>query len=239
MTPGHGTEDWVTDYQNNYSFALAPSPDGSNVYVAGTFTAESSVATTSCSASACGYSMTAYDAHSGPGVVQDRDPSPHYDGWRTFFDRTALGGAYRASRVKGQRVVFKTPVTRSVVWIAHRGRAGGQGQGAHRRPPQGDIRSLRPGRVRPFVHLQGSSAKGALRDDRGAGNQGCCVQRDMGDRRCLQRWGQHPRGVRAPRALRHVEERLQPGGERRLLPGKRVLARVAHTSSSPEPASTG
>jgi sugar lactone lactonase YvrE len=124
--PGTGAEDWVTDYQNDNSFALAASPDGSNVYVAGTFTAESSVATASCSASACGYSMTAYDAHAGPGVIQDRDPSPHYDGWRTFFNRTALGGAYRASEVKGQRVIFKTPVTRSVVWIAHRGRQEGR-----------------------------------------------------------------------------------------------------------------
>ena len=124
--PGTGAEDWVTDYQNNSSFALAPSPDGSNVYVAGTFTAESSASKTSCSASACGYSMTAYDTHAGPGVFQDRDPSPRYDGWRTFFDRTALGGAYRASRVKGQRVIFKTPVTRSVVWIAHRGRQEGR-----------------------------------------------------------------------------------------------------------------
>jgi sugar lactone lactonase YvrE len=128
--PGTGTEDWVTDYQNNSSFALAASPDGSNVYVAGTFTTESSasahVSKTSCSASACGYSMTAYDAHSGPGVLQDRDPSPHYDGWRTFFDRTAMGGAYRASRLVGQRMIFKTPVTRSVVWIAHRGRQEGR-----------------------------------------------------------------------------------------------------------------
>ena len=127
---GTGTEAWVNDYQNNSSFALAPSPSGANVYVAGTFTTAASasapVSKTSCSESACGYSMTAYDTHAGPGVVQDRDPSPNYDGWRTFFDRTALGGAYRASRVKGQRVIFKTPVTRSVVWIAHRGRQEGR-----------------------------------------------------------------------------------------------------------------
>ncbi len=127
---GTGAEAWVTDYQNNSSFALAPSPDGSTVYVAGTFTTAASAsaqgANASCSASACGYSMTAYDSHAGPGVFQDRDPSPNFDGWRTFFDRTALGGAYRASRVKGQALIFKTPVTRRVVWIAHRGRQEGR-----------------------------------------------------------------------------------------------------------------
>jgi hypothetical protein len=126
-----GTEAWVTDYQNNVGWALAPSPDvsTSTVYVAGTFTTAASASaqgSTACSASACGYSMTAYNTHAGPGVSQGRDPAPNYDGWSTIFDKTALGGAYRASLVKGQKVIFKTPVTRSVVWIAHRGRQEGR-----------------------------------------------------------------------------------------------------------------
>ncbi len=135
---GTGSEAWVADYQDNVGFALAPSPDGSTVYVGGTFTTAASASgssqvgavsrsKSSCTqGGACGYSVTAYGTHGGPGVAQDRDPSPGYDGWSTFFDGTALGGAYRASRTAGQTVTFTTPVTTSVVWAAHRGRQEGR-----------------------------------------------------------------------------------------------------------------
>jgi hypothetical protein len=132
---GTGAEAWVTDYQNNSSFALAVNPSGSNIYIAGTFTTLTSASSTShvqpmarsaCSATACGYSMTAYNAHSGPGVTQDRDPFPEYDGWSTRFDRSAVGGAYRASRVKGQTARFTTPRTHKVLWITHVGRQDGR-----------------------------------------------------------------------------------------------------------------
>jgi hypothetical protein len=132
---GTGAEAWVTDYQNNSSFALAVSPNGANVYIAGTFTTLTSASSTShvqpmaramCSPSACGYSIAAYNAHAGPGVIQDRDPSPAYDGWSTIFDRSAVGGAYRASRIAGETARFTTPRTRKVVWTTHVGRQAGR-----------------------------------------------------------------------------------------------------------------
>jgi PQQ-like domain len=130
-----GAEAWVTDYQNNSSFALAVNPSGSSVYIAGTFTTLTSASSSShvqpmarakCSPRACGYSMTAYDAHAGPGVTQDRDPFPDYDGWETVFDRSAVGGAYRASRIKGQTATFTTPRTHKVLWTTHVGRQEGR-----------------------------------------------------------------------------------------------------------------
>jgi sugar lactone lactonase YvrE len=129
-----GTEAWVEDYLNNSAFALATSPAGSSVYVAGTFTPAATATApraaplgamartaNTCTAVACGYSMTAYNTHAGPGISQDRDPAPRFDGWRTVFDRTSLGGAYRASRGKGQNITFRTAKSTSVTWIAHRG----------------------------------------------------------------------------------------------------------------------
>jgi sugar lactone lactonase YvrE len=131
-----GDELWVADYDNNDAWALAVSPDGSSVYLAGTFTtstATSSAATageerlgvatssTSCSPSACGYSTAAYNVGPGPGRFQDPEPSLRYNGWRTFFDKTALGGAYRASCVRGGTATYSTPKTRSVVWLTHLG----------------------------------------------------------------------------------------------------------------------
>jgi hypothetical protein len=70
--------------------------------------------------------MAAYNAHAGPGISQDRDPSPNYDGWSTIFDRSAMGGAYRASRVAGETATFTTPRTRKVVWTTHVGRQDGR-----------------------------------------------------------------------------------------------------------------
>ena len=127
-----GSEAWVADYEDNSAFALAVSPDGSNVYLGGTFTTAASASgvaaqsTSGCSASACGFSMTAYNAHHGPGISQDRDAPLRYDGWSTFFDGTALGGSYRASRTRGQTATFRTPVTRKLKWITHLGRQAGR-----------------------------------------------------------------------------------------------------------------
>lgn len=110
-------------------------PNGSTVYIAGTFTTLTSASSSShvlprarakCSPNACGYSMTAYNAHAGPGVSQDRDPSPTYDGWSTIFDRSAVGGAYRAGRIRGEAATFTTPRTRKVVWMTHVGRQDGR-----------------------------------------------------------------------------------------------------------------
>lgn len=155
-----GAEAWVADYQNNSSWALAVSPNGSNVYLAGTFTTLTSASTSShvlpmvrakCSPSACGYSMTSYDAHAGPGVSQDRDPSPIYDGWRTIFDRSAVGGAYRASRIAGETATFTTPRTRKVVWITHVGREEGRARLLIDGHPKGTFDLYAPaGGVRKF-----------------------------------------------------------------------------------------
>jgi hypothetical protein len=131
-----GVEAWVADYQDNAAWALAASPDGSNVYLAGTFTTAASASTqatpmtgqraASCSPSACGYSMAAYNTHAGPGTVQDRDPSTRYDGWTSKFDKAALGGAYRESREHGERVTLNTAKTTSLVWVTRRGPAQGK-----------------------------------------------------------------------------------------------------------------
>jgi outer membrane protein assembly factor BamB len=140
---GTGAETWVNDYQNNSAFALAASPNGATVYVSGTFTtaASASVPSTrsSCSASACGFSVTAYNAHSGGGVSQDRDPFPVYDGWRTVFAKIAYGGAYRESQTPGEKAIFRTPVTRKVVWIAHAGREEGRARVLVDGRPQGMV----------------------------------------------------------------------------------------------------
>jgi PQQ-like domain len=158
---GSGAEAWVTDYQNNSSFALAASPNGSNVYLAGTFTTLTSAGSTShvqpmararCSPSACGYSMAAYNAHAGPGAVQDRDPSPAYDGWSTIFDRSAVGGAYRAGRIAGETATFTTPRTRKVVWMTHVGNQEGRARLLIDGRPKGTFDLYAPaGAVRKFT----------------------------------------------------------------------------------------
>jgi putative pyrroloquinoline-quinone binding quinoprotein len=160
-----GAEAWMADYQNNSSWALAVTPTGSNVYIAGTFTSLTSASSSShllpmakprCSPSACGYSVTAYNGHAGPGVSQDRDPSPSYDGWRTIFDRTGLGGAYRTSRTAGATATFSTPRTRKVVWIAHVGREDGRARVLIDGHPKGMVDLYAPAgglRKFPFTKL--------------------------------------------------------------------------------------
>lgn len=137
-----GDELWAADYENNSAWALAVSPDGSSVYLAGTFTASAATSaaaiagtsllgrtnssTSSCSPSACGYSTAAYNIGPGPGTSQDRDPSVGYNSWRNFFHQTALGGAYRASRARGATATYRTPKTTSVVWLTDLGPDHGQ-----------------------------------------------------------------------------------------------------------------
>jgi hypothetical protein len=138
-----GNERWVVDYENNLGWALAVSPDGSSVYVAGTFTTSApsssgagvsekrlggASSSTSCSPSACGYSTAGYNTGSGPGTFQDPDPHLRYNGWKNFFDKTALGGAYRASRGRDDMATYRTPKAGSVAWLTHLGPDQGKAQ---------------------------------------------------------------------------------------------------------------
>jgi len=127
-----GAERWATTYVDNGGQALAVSPDGSSVYLAGTFTASATTsraasarAATSCSAS-CGYSTARYNTGPGPGRLQDSDSSLRYDGWRGFFVKTAVGGAYRASNMTGDAATFTTPRVTSVSWLTHQGPSQGK-----------------------------------------------------------------------------------------------------------------
>jgi len=126
---------WATTYPDNSAWALAVSPDGSSVYLAGTFTASSSTSSTtsaatqptlstasgSCASGRCGYSTARYNTGPGPGTFQDRQPALRYDGWRSFFHETAVGSAYRASHARGDTATFTTPKATSVTWLTHRG----------------------------------------------------------------------------------------------------------------------
>ena len=122
-----GNERWATTYGNNLGAALAVSPDGSSVYLAGTFTGSTATARTRVARAAtacgtqCGYSTTRFNTGPGPGTFQDPDPSLHFDGWRGFFAKTAVGGAYRASTVAGDTATFRTPKATSVSWLTHQG----------------------------------------------------------------------------------------------------------------------
>jgi len=132
---------WATSYTNNHAWALAASPDGSSVYLAGTFTASNSTSSTagvgaarlaartgsgSCSTGMCGYSTARYNTGPGPGTFQDRQPSLRYNGWRNFFHKTAIGSAYRASNVRGDTATFTTPAATSIAWLTHRGPSQGK-----------------------------------------------------------------------------------------------------------------
>jgi sugar lactone lactonase YvrE len=128
-----GSERWATTFADNNAWALAVSPDGSSVYLAGTFTTSaaasaarrerlaSASSSKTCSSGTCGYSIARYNTERGPGTFEDLDSSLRYDGWRSFFAKGAIGGAYRASHRVGDTAIFKTPQTSSVVWLTHRG----------------------------------------------------------------------------------------------------------------------
>jgi hypothetical protein len=136
-----GDERWATSYADNNAVALAVSPNGSSVYLAGSFTASASTASSvaasgarfagqrtsgSCSTVSCGYSIARYNIGPGPGTFQDTDHSLRYDGWRTLFHKTSLGGAHRMSHVRGNTATFRTPKVRSVAWLTRRGPSQGK-----------------------------------------------------------------------------------------------------------------
>jgi sugar lactone lactonase YvrE len=118
-----GNEQWAANYPDNNAWALAVSPDGSSVYLAGTFTASTSTSGAAAKrcASTCGYSIAGYNTSRGPGTFEDPDQALRYNGWRTFFAKTALGGAFRASQARGDTAAFRTPRVRSVGWLTHEG----------------------------------------------------------------------------------------------------------------------
>lgn len=118
---------WATTYADNLGVALAVSPDGTSVYLAGTFTGSAATsgagparATRSCG-DRCGYSTARFNVRPGPGTLQESDPSLRLDGWRSVFDRTALGGAYRTSSDAGDVVTLRTPRATSVSWVTRQG----------------------------------------------------------------------------------------------------------------------
>jgi len=71
--------------------------------------------------SACGYATARYNAKSGPGRFEDSAPYVRYDGWRNLFVKSAIGGAYRTSRLRGDTAVFTSPKATSVSWLTHLG----------------------------------------------------------------------------------------------------------------------
>lgn len=142
-----GAERWATSYANNNGWALAVSPDSASVYLAGEFTASSSTSSarvggrrSRCTRS-CGSSIARYNTGPGAGRFQDADFSLRFNGWRTFFRKTAIGGAYRASRVRGDTATFRTPKATSVAWLTHRG------------PRQGKARVIIDGRPKGTFNL--------------------------------------------------------------------------------------
>ena len=153
-----GLERWVTTYPDNTGEALAVSPDGGSLYLAGTLTGAASTsrvavadgsparaAGASCSAQ-CGYATTRLNTRTGSGLVQEADSTVRLDGWRGFYDGTAVGGAYRAGNVRGQRAVLRTPRVTSIDWLTHVG------------PDQGRARVVIDGRARGTVDLYAARA---------------------------------------------------------------------------------
>jgi hypothetical protein len=158
--PSTGDELWATSYPENSAFALAVNPNGSSVYLAGTFTSSTTTSSgsssslmvprtatrlrggspTSCSG-ICGYSAAAFNTGFGPGVVQDSNPSIRYNEWKSFFTRTALGGAVRRSRTAGTSATYASPKTTKIEWVTQEG------------PRQGKARVLIDGQTKGVFDL--------------------------------------------------------------------------------------
>jgi hypothetical protein len=159
---GSGGEQWVATYPENVPWGLAVSPDGFSVYEAGGFTGAASTsldavgaaASGKCVGTACGCSLAGYNTHAGPGTFQETDPSVRYDGWKNVFAKSAVGGAYRASDVRGATATYRTAATSSFRWLTHRG------------PNAGRARVSVDGRVRRIVDLYaaGPSARAVAFD---------------------------------------------------------------------------
>jgi len=135
---------WATTYHGNYGKALAVSPDSRSVYLAGSFSALSatskSAAAQSCSGQ-CGYATARFNTGPGAGKIEESATSTTYDGWRGFYDKTAVSGVYRASRQAGATVRFRTPKATSVSWLTHLG------------PDQGEARVFLDGHDQGVVDL--------------------------------------------------------------------------------------
>jgi hypothetical protein len=56
-----------------------------------------------------------------PTTYQDTAAKIVYNGWKTVTDSSASGGAYRASKGKGDRATFVTPAITSLTWLTHLG----------------------------------------------------------------------------------------------------------------------
>jgi hypothetical protein len=116
-----GDERWATTFPNNSGSALAVSPDGASVYLAGTFLASASTSRGKACTDRCGYATTRFNTRSGPGTFQDPVTALAYDGWRGVFDKNAVGGAYRESHRAGAAATFTTPKATTVAWLTRRG----------------------------------------------------------------------------------------------------------------------
>jgi len=143
-----GDEQWVTAYADTIAVAFAVGRDGSGLYLAGTLNSSVSASKPAVARAAqgtcnggCGYSTARFNAGPGPGTSQDSDPALQYNGWRGFFHKTAVGGAYRASNVRGDTAVFRAPAVTSLSWLTHQG------------PDQGKARILVDGRRRGTFDL--------------------------------------------------------------------------------------
>lgn len=97
-----GAERWATTAEDSGSFAVAIDSDGAGVYLAGSVAA-------------------AYNNEPGPGVVQESDPQVTIGGWKASYNRSALGGAFRASRLTGGSAVFSTPAVSELTWVTRTG----------------------------------------------------------------------------------------------------------------------
>lgn len=142
-----GGELWASVQPDDYAQALAVSPDGDSLFTAGATTRASSSRRASrargrgrCTA-ACGFSTARANTGPGPGARQDVDASVVFDGWRGYFDKMASGGAYRASRSRGDVAVFTTPKTSKIALLTQQG------------PDRGKAKILIDGRPKKAVDL--------------------------------------------------------------------------------------
>ena len=227
-----GGEQWVATYPNNVPWGLAVSPDGSSVYEAGGFTGAASTsldaigaaASRRCVGAACGYSLTGYNTQAGPGTFQESDPSIRYDGWKNVFAKSAVGGAFRASDVRGATATFHTAATSSIRWLTHRG------------PNAGRARVVVDGHVRRIVDLYAAKpsdravaferarAQSTHRHGHGARLKTATIDRQMGRGRRVPSSRRHPsdRGVIAPDPLQRLGGTVCEPGQRRLVPRQPV-----------------
>jgi hypothetical protein len=145
-----GDERWATTYADNGGQALAVSPDGSSVYLAGSSMTSAAASrglsrSRKSAESPNGYATTRFNTGPGAGTFQDAETSVRLDAWRGFYDKTAVGGSYRASRTAGNLATFTTPKVTSFTWLTHLG------------PDQGKARLVVDGRNRGIVDLHAST----------------------------------------------------------------------------------